>query len=112
MTDDDCEVPEDWLQRLVDVSDRNQRVGMVFGNVVPGRFDASRGFVPTYVRSEPFLCRGDRREESHRGDGGLHGLAPVAVDAVGRVRRDTGRQPPLRGSRGERLRVARAAERI
>jgi GT2 family glycosyltransferase len=57
MTDDDCEVPEDWLQRLADVFERNHGIGMVFGNVVPGRFDASRGFVPAYVRSESFLGR-------------------------------------------------------
>jgi GT2 family glycosyltransferase len=55
ITDDDCEVPASWLQTLLEVFQRDRRTALVFGNVVPGRFDAARGFIPCYARAQPFV---------------------------------------------------------
>jgi len=57
LTDDDCEVPSDWLRELVAAFAVDRRIGIVFGNVLPGPHDRSKGFVQAYVRTEPFLAR-------------------------------------------------------
>jgi GT2 family glycosyltransferase len=64
MTDDDCEVPANWLRALLDVFQSDRRTALAFGNVVPGRFDATRGFIPSYVRTRPFRgCSVDRKND-------------------------------------------------
>lgn len=64
VTDDDCEVPANWLHAVLDVFQRDSRTALMFGNVVPGPFDATRGFIPAYVRSQPFLGSSvDRKNE-------------------------------------------------
>lgn len=74
MTDDDCEVPENWLTALRRVFEHDDRIAMVFGNVVACRFDASRGFIPTYVRSAPFLGRSVREKNRIEGMGACMAL--------------------------------------
>lgn len=51
-TDDDCEVPSDWLRILTEIFDAHPRVGMLFTNVVAAEHDATAGFVPDYVRTD------------------------------------------------------------
>jgi glycosyltransferase involved in cell wall biosynthesis len=53
-TDDDCEVPEDWLEILEQVILAHSRVAVAFCSVRAGPHDPSRGFVPAYD------CRGTR----------------------------------------------------
>ena len=60
ITDDDCEVPANWLKEIAAAFDVDRRIGVVFGNVVPGPHDSASGFVPGYVREEPFLARSIR----------------------------------------------------
>jgi GT2 family glycosyltransferase len=57
ITDDDCEVSCDWVEEIVRAFGRDPRVGLVFGGVVPTPHDPVAGFVPSYVREEPFLAR-------------------------------------------------------
>lgn len=57
MTDDDCEVTGEWLEACARAFAVDPRIGVVFGNVLPGPHDAAEGFVPAYVRAEPFLAR-------------------------------------------------------
>jgi GT2 family glycosyltransferase len=66
-TDDDCEVEPDWLRALVDAFSANERIGVVFGNVVPGEHDPNLGFIPAYVRSEPFLAHSI--QDKHEAEG-------------------------------------------
>jgi GT2 family glycosyltransferase len=57
-TDDDCEVGRGWVEALAASFREDLRVGLVFGNVLPGQHDAASGFIPSYVRDRPFLaCR-------------------------------------------------------
>ena len=56
MTDDDCEVPHDWLRKLSAVFASDPRVDIVLGNVVAGSHDPRSGFIPSYIRKEPFLA--------------------------------------------------------
>ena len=56
MTDDDCEVPAGWLASLLDAFAADERIGIVFGNVLASPHDQNVGFVPAYYRTEPFLA--------------------------------------------------------
>lgn len=47
-TDDDCEVPPEWLGLLVESFRQHADVGQICGAVLPGPFDAARGFIPDY----------------------------------------------------------------
>lgn len=55
--DDDCEAPPNWLHELAASFALDRRIGIVFGNVLAGPHDRTMGFIPTYVRKEPFLAR-------------------------------------------------------
>lgn len=54
-TDDDCEVPQDWLSHICGAFGREPKVAVVYTNVVAGPHDESAGFVPAYVREESRL---------------------------------------------------------
>jgi glycosyltransferase involved in cell wall biosynthesis len=55
ITDDDCEIPKNWLQELVAGLCRDSKIGIVFGNVIPGPHHGQTGYIPGYLREEPFL---------------------------------------------------------
>ena len=57
MTDDDCRVPPDWLDRFEAAFSVDDRIGIVFGNVWPAPHDPCVGCIPAYVRQCPFLAR-------------------------------------------------------
>ena len=54
ITGDDCEVDKDWLKELVAAFAIDPRIGIVFGNVLPGPHDRSLGFIPAYVQTRSF----------------------------------------------------------
>ncbi len=53
-TDDDCEVPENWVEEFVAALELDPAVAIGFCVVRPGPYDPSAGFIPT------FLCQGTR----------------------------------------------------
>ena len=67
VTDDDCEVPRDWLKELAAAFSVDPRIGVIFGNTLPGPHDPSAGFIPSYVRKDSFLARSIY--EKHRVEG-------------------------------------------
>jgi len=74
LTDDDCEVQSDWPEELVSAFAPDQRIGVVLGNVLPGPHDRLRGFIPSYIRSEPFMARSIREKPEVEGIGACMGL--------------------------------------
>ncbi len=74
ISDDDCWVPRDWLQKLADAFEKDERIGMVFGNVVPGPHDTASGFIPSYMRERPFLARSERDKLEAEGMSACMGL--------------------------------------
>lgn len=67
MTDDDCTVPTDWLQRMEHALDHSGQVAIVIGNVFAAPYDRSKGFVPNYTQSSSFLAKSVR--DKHRIEG-------------------------------------------
>jgi glycosyltransferase involved in cell wall biosynthesis len=74
ITDDDCQVPPNWLSAMVQAFEVDSRIGLVFGNVVPAAHDRQAGFVPAYERRESFLARAMRDKHEVEGIGGCMGL--------------------------------------
>jgi glycosyltransferase involved in cell wall biosynthesis len=73
-TDDDCEVPPDWLHRLQDAFASHPEAVLVFGNVRPGPHDGGGGFIPAYLRRDDFLARGIRQKHHVEGIAACMGL--------------------------------------
>jgi glycosyltransferase involved in cell wall biosynthesis len=46
MTDDDCEVPPDWIAEMVAPFLSSPQIGIVFCDVVAGPYDRQAGFIP------------------------------------------------------------------
>ncbi|MCA9872899.1 MAG: glycosyltransferase [Anaerolineales bacterium] len=56
-TDDDCTVPEDWLEKMEAVFALDAKIAVAFCNVVPAPHDETAGFVPAYIRQEDMIVR-------------------------------------------------------
>jgi glycosyltransferase involved in cell wall biosynthesis len=54
-TDDDCSVPNNWIQLMAEIFD-NEQIGMVFCNVLPAPYDESAGWIPIYVIEKDFVA--------------------------------------------------------
>jgi len=52
MTDDDCDVPTDWLEHMVNVLEQHPRAAIVFCDVVAAPHDPEKGWILTNVSSE------------------------------------------------------------
>jgi GT2 family glycosyltransferase len=74
MTDDDCEVQKDWLREMAAAFAIDPRIGVVFGNVLPGPHDIVLGFVPAYVANKPRIARNMREKHLVEGMGCCMGL--------------------------------------
>ncbi len=57
LTDDDCEVAKDWLREIAKVFSIDQRIEIVFSNVLAGPYEQELGFRPAYTIRNPFLAR-------------------------------------------------------
>lgn len=69
VTDDDCRVPGDWIRRFEAAFAVDDRIGMVFGNVLAAPQNPATGCIPAYVRHAPFLARGIRDKHHVEGLG-------------------------------------------
>lgn len=82
-TDDDCEVPTNWLQKLVEAFHVDNRLGLVFGNVLAGPYDSTKGFIPAYVRNIPFMARSIWQKHQVEGIGACMGIRRCVLDDLG-----------------------------
>lgn len=83
LTDDDCETPKNWLRELVAAFSKDSRIGIVFGNVLPGPYDRSAGFIIGYVRNEPFLSQSILEKHRVEGTGACMGLRRSVWQVLG-----------------------------
>jgi GT2 family glycosyltransferase len=98
ITDDDCEVPPDWLRKLVAAFEVDHRTGLVFGNVRAGPHDTEAGFVVSFERERGALATS--LAESHRVDGvaACMGVRRSAWEALGGFDTMLGLGAPLRSA--------------
>jgi GT2 family glycosyltransferase len=83
ITDDDCEVPPDWLDQIVASFGQTEKIGMLFGNTIATSHDTSKGFVPQYLRTTPRIQRSSWQFTRVRGMGACMALRRKAWLAVG-----------------------------
>jgi len=83
VTDDDCEVPTNWIQELVAAFALDRQIGIVFGNVLPGPHDPASVFVIAYSREQPFLARGIRDKHHVEGTSACMGVRRSVWQALG-----------------------------
>jgi glycosyltransferase involved in cell wall biosynthesis len=83
MTDDDCEVDNNWMQEIVAVFAQNPRVAVVYCNVVPVMADPSLGFVPSYVASSSRLMTQMRDFCAPHGIERISGVRKVLMEKGG-----------------------------
>jgi glycosyltransferase involved in cell wall biosynthesis len=57
MTDDDCDVPVDWIDRMLGVFEYAPKIAVVFCDVLPGSHDASKGFITVSIAKRNQLIR-------------------------------------------------------
>jgi len=69
ITDDDCVVDRQWLERIQEAFDEESSVGILFGTVRAGPFDCEEGFIPTYIRDRRILLRDVREKNEADGIG-------------------------------------------
>lgn len=69
VTDDDCIVPQNWLETFARIFAEHPNVAVAFCNVEAAEHDASKGFVPDYVRESEKLVTTLREKCDARGIG-------------------------------------------
>jgi len=98
ITDDDCQIPENWLREIAKAFEVDNRIGIVFGNVVPGTFDQGAGFVPAYIREKPFLARRLRDKLEVEGISACMALRRSVWESLGGFDRMLGVGAPLKSA--------------
>jgi glycosyltransferase involved in cell wall biosynthesis len=69
LTDDDCEVPRDWLSAMSAALVQFPGAAIVYCNVVAAEHDAEAGFIPVYVRKGDQLVGSVWQKRDARGIG-------------------------------------------
>ncbi|MGH9673741.1 MAG: glycosyltransferase family 2 protein, partial [Bryobacteraceae bacterium] len=98
ITDDDCEAPPDWLREIAAAFEKDKRIGIVFGNVVPGPHDTTAGFVPAYIRERPFLAQALRDKLEVEGISACMALRRSVWESLGGFDRMLGIGAPLKSA--------------
>jgi glycosyltransferase involved in cell wall biosynthesis len=57
ITDDDCQVPREWLENMVNAFDVDKNIGIVYGKVNPGEIGERSGFITSYIEENPFISK-------------------------------------------------------
>ena len=81
--DDDCVVPQNWLESIAQVFDSNRRIGMVFGNVLAGPHDQRFGFIQAYRRVQPFTATRASQKHLVEGIGACMAIRKGVWETVG-----------------------------
>ena len=97
-TDDDCDVPENWLEEVAAAFEVDRRIQLVFGSVIPAPHEPSEGLIPSYELREPFVARTVRDKKRADGMGACMALRRSTWDALGGFDPCLGAGAPLRSA--------------
>lgn len=67
ITDDDCEVSEDWLKNMVITLRQNEKIGIVYGKVEPGNKSDESNFITTFQQQSTYISKSIYNEHSLKG---------------------------------------------
>jgi GT2 family glycosyltransferase len=98
LTDDDCEVPADWIGELIAAFEVDSRIGVVFGSVIPAPHDSTAGFIPGHIRNEELVARGVRTVHTVDGMAACMGLRRSVWQSLGGFDTMLGSGAPLRSA--------------
>jgi GT2 family glycosyltransferase len=109
-TDDDCTVPEGWIERGLAAFGDDPRLGIVFGGAIAREHDSHEEFVPSYVPPRRELRRGRNAAAKIGALGGNMFVRRSAIEAVGGFDEALGPGAPLPSAEDQDLnnRVLRA----
>ena len=83
MTDDDCDVPKNWLREFVAAFSVNANIALVFGDVLPVAHDRAEGFVVSCVGHQPVLARTVREQYLVEGTSACMAISRTAAERLG-----------------------------
>jgi GT2 family glycosyltransferase len=83
MTDDDCDVPEDWIDQMLAIFARYPKVACVFCDVTAGAHDYTKGFIPIHIHKKNMFVQRIEEYEPGAGMGAGMGLRRAAVQEIG-----------------------------
>lgn len=83
ITDDDCVVPPNWISGITVIFEEYPRVAVVLTNVVPGEHDASKGFIPSYIRTDNKLVKTIWEKRLARGIGASLAVRKDIITSMG-----------------------------
>jgi GT2 family glycosyltransferase len=83
MTDDDCEVPPNWLVEFSEIFRKHPKVAVAFCTVTAAPHDPAEGFVPTYERAGSRLITTLRGKCRARGIGAGMAVRREVIHSIG-----------------------------
>lgn len=83
ITDDDCEVPPNWLSELAAAFAVDDKIGVVLGNVLAAPHDRSAGVIVSYACNRPLLVRSLREKHLVEGTSQCMGLKQKTWQVLG-----------------------------
>lgn len=83
MTDDDCDVPADWIERMVEPFAQYHQVACVFCDVAAGPHDYTKGLIPFHIHAQEMLVTCIEEYRPGAGMGAGMGLRRSAIEKIG-----------------------------
>src|SRR5690349_8177042 len=83
-TDDDCIVPTNWLVEMHKAFKQDNKIGLVFGNVISAIEDEKDGYTPVFIRDSASLMKDIKADLYHgMGIGACFGIKRSVWSEIG-----------------------------
>lgn len=82
MTDDDCDIPPNWIAQMDSLFKQHPQVGCIFCDVDEGSHDKTKGFIPFHIHEKEMFVRKIKDYKPGAGMGAGMGLRRCAIEKV------------------------------